>query len=195
VEQWVAPEILEARDSRVKLGQLLADAWSIYEVNSDGWGLRRRVPEYVAAALDEATSAASAKPDAGTAAAQLRAASEATRAFNPDASRAYSLAIKAVESAAHAVVEPNNLRATLGTMRGMLRSNPDAFELAVPGPDGTGSIAPIVAMMSLLWEGQTSRHGAQTPTREETPEEAGMAVDLAVLLVNWFTAGRVRRRT
>lgn len=194
VEQWASPEVLEARSWRIKLDQLLADAQSVYEVKPDGSGLQRRVPEYSARALEDAAAAADARPDAGSAAAQLRLASDAARALKPDASRAYSLAIKAVESAAHAVAEPNNHRATLGTMIGAMKANPGAFELAIPGPDGSGNVAPVIAMMSLLWQGQSSRHGGQTPTRDETPEETMMAVELAIALVGWFVAGRVRRR-
>ena len=35
----------------------------------------------------------------------------------------------------------------------------------------------------LLWDGQTSRHGSKQPAREETREEAEMAVQLASVLV------------
>jgi hypothetical protein len=48
-------------------------------------------------------------------------------------------------------------------------------------------------MMKLLWQGQTSRHGAQTATRAETLEEVRMAVHLAVTLVQWFATGAVLR--
>jgi hypothetical protein len=50
-------------------------------------------------------------------------------------------------------------------------------------------------MMKALWEGQTSRHGSQHPTRPETMEEARAAVHLAVTLVQWFSAGTVARRS
>jgi hypothetical protein len=46
-------------------------------------------------------------------------------------------------------------------------------------------------MMALLWEAQTSRHGGQMPTRPETREEAERAVQLASLLMLWFTSGTV----
>ena len=57
------------------------------------------------------------------------------------------------------------------------------YTLAIPGPDGAGSIGPLIAMMELLGRGQISRHGTQTATRSESPEEARMAVHLAVALV------------
>src|SRR5258708_16617664 len=79
-------------------------------------------------------------------------------------------------------------------MLGMMRDNPGRYEVAIPGPGGTGNVAPVIAMMSLLWEGQTSRHGGQRPTRPETREEAEMAVQLAATLVLWFTNGMIRRK-
>lgn len=103
-------------------------------------------------------------------------------------------AIRAVESAAHATIEPNNAKATLGTMLGQFRNAPHVYRIAIPGPDGSGSITPLTAMMELLWTGQTSRHGGQTPTRPETFQEAQMAVHLAATLVQWFTSGAVTRR-
>jgi len=108
--------------------------------------------------------------------------------------KAYAEAVKAVESAAHAVVESRQSRATPGTMLGHLKANRSCFLLAIPGPDGTGDVGPLIGCMTLLWEGHTSRHGSSSPTRDETLEEATMAVDLAVVLVRWFTTGVVRRR-
>ena len=76
----------------------------------------------------EAVDAAARKPEAGSSAAQLRAASDAVRTLRPDPEKAYGQAIKAVESAAHAEVEPAKAEATLGVMR----SNAAKFELAIP---------------------------------------------------------------
>ncbi|MFB6560302.1 hypothetical protein ACFCYH_15695 [Streptomyces sp. NPDC056400] len=44
-------------------------------------------------------------------------------------------------------------------------------------------------MMTLLWEGRTSRHGARDRTRDETHETARMAVHPAAILVQWFASG------
>ncbi|WP_226652833.1 hypothetical protein [Streptomyces hydrogenans] len=50
-------------------------------------------------------------------------------------------------------------------------------------------------MMRALWEGQTSRHGGQTPTPPETLEAARAGVHLAATLVQWFVSGAVVRTT
>jgi len=178
---------------RGELETILSEGSSVWRINDDFSGLTRRVDATSADAATEARRAASALPTAGSAAAQLTEAWNAVHRLHPDPPAAYRDAIRAVESAAHAIIEPNNRSATLGTMLGQLRDHPQLYALAIPGPDGTGSIAPLIGMMELLWRGQTSRHGAQTTTRSETFEEARMAVGLAVTLVQWFTAGAVRR--
>lgn len=179
---------------RNSLQQLLDDARSVYQVKGDITGLIRRVDPLAAQMLSAAVKAAAAKPDAGSAAAQLRAASDAVRALKPEPDKAYGMAIKAAESAAHAVIEPTNPRATLGTMLKVMKTSSDKFTLAIPGKDGRSDVAPVIAMMVTLWEGQSSRHGAQKPIVMESPEAAEMAVQVASVLVLWFTTGMVRRK-
>lgn len=120
---------------------------------------------------------------------RVRPSNSSTRPPTPYV-KAYSLAIKAVESATHAVIEPNNMKPTLGTMLGILRS-PHAFEIAIPGKDG---ITTVTGMMTLLWEGQMSRHGSRQLAVKESFESAEMAVQLASVLVLWFSTGVVSRR-
>jgi len=79
-------------------------------------------------------------------------------------------------------------------MLGQLRNAPGKYELAIPGPGGSGNLPPLIPNVPLFWTGQTSRHGAPTPARPETPEEAAMAAHLAVVLVHWFSTGAVRRK-
>jgi hypothetical protein len=86
-----------------------------------------------------------------------------------------------------------NSRATLGTMLGHMRGHSDDFRLMLPAPGVP--ITSVIGMMTALWEGQTSRHGAQNPTRPETIAEARAAIHLAVVLVHWFSTGIVRRST
>ncbi|MFJ9461334.1 hypothetical protein ACIRST_40475 [Kitasatospora sp. NPDC101447] len=78
-------------------------------------------------------------------------------------------------------------------MIAVLRDSPRKFALAIE-QNGGGDPAPVLGMLQLLWQGQTSRHGGQAPTRPETQVAAEMAVHLAATLVQWFTAGAVSRR-
>jgi hypothetical protein len=175
-----------------ELQQLLDDGLSAYTIARDGRSLEYRAGTTARTALDDATTTAKARADAGSAADHLATAWAKAHAIRPEFSQSYSESIKAVEAAAHALVEPNNTRATLGTMLGHLRSHPGQFCLDLPAPGI--SITPVIGMMTALWEGLTSRHGSQTPTRPETREEARAAVHLAVLLVQWFSSGMIQPR-
>ncbi|NNN34420.1 hypothetical protein HLK59_29485 [Streptomyces sp. S3(2020)] len=111
---------------------------------------------------------------------------------DPDPSKAYSEAIKAVESVSQALIEPKNSKATLGTMLKVIGHSPQRFATAISATNGE-DIVLVADMMRRLWQGQTSRHGSQNPTRLETQQEAEMAVHLAAILVQWFAAGLVSR--
>ncbi|MGW2463258.1 hypothetical protein ACWC2M_30285 [Streptomyces sp. NPDC001761] len=174
------------------LSGMLDDAGSAYRVNEAADGLEERVTPAVRDAVQQTITDVAAGPGAGSAAHHLTAAWQAAYGRGPDPVRAYSEAIKAVECAAHAVIQPNNARATLGTMLGEIRNARHKFSAAIPSPAGD-PIAPAEAMMRALWEGQTSRHGAQTATVPETLDAARAGVHLAAALVQWFVSGAVAR--
>ncbi|TXC98097.1 hypothetical protein FS847_10015 [Streptomyces sp. ISID311] len=136
---------------------------------------------------------AAATHAAGSAADHLATAWQAAYGRHPDPVRAYSEAIKAVESAAHAVISPKNDRPTLGTMLRDIRNARAKFTTALPTPVGRDAVAPVEGMMRALWDGQTSRHGNQTGTVPETLEAARAGVHIAASLVQWFTSGAVIR--
>jgi hypothetical protein len=176
----------------VDLITMLREGSSAWRMNDRQTGLERRVDATSTDAAHAAASAAASEPSAGSAADQIAAAWAACYGLHPDPVAAYRDAIRAVESAAHAVIEPNNMVATLGSMLGQVRNHPELYRIVIPGKDGSGNVDPVIKMMEMLWQGQTSRHGGHVPTRDETPEEARMAVHLAVTLVQWFTSGDVR---
>ncbi|MGW3423364.1 hypothetical protein [Streptomyces phaeochromogenes] len=176
------------------LNGILDGGGSAYRVNEGMDGLEERVSAAVRDAVRQTLADASRNPAAGSAADHLAAGWKAAYGRNPEPERAYSEAIKAVESAAHAIVEPNNTKATLGTMLGVIRTAPARFDTVLFAPAGKEPITPVEAMMRALWEGQTSRHGAQTATVSETLESARAGVHLAAALVQWFTSGAVSRK-
>ncbi|MFD8375331.1 hypothetical protein ACFV2Z_31870 [Streptomyces sp. NPDC059688] len=79
-------------------------------------------------------------------------------------------------------------------MLGELRNASHKFGTALTTPPGKDCLAPIEAPMRALWEGQTSRHGAQTMTVPETIDAARAGVHLAAVLVQWFVSGAVFRK-
>jgi hypothetical protein len=182
---------LAGRESRAvnSLGTLLEAGGSAWRVRDDGCGLERRVPEAIHTAVAGAVS--SAKGVSADAAEHLQKAWVALYGIAPDASSAYAEAVRAVESAAGRLVEPNNAKATLGTINGSLRTDRARWRIAITdaqgGPiDGT----PVLAMQELLWHGHTDRHGAN-PTIQVTRDAAQSAVHLAATLVQWWTAGGI----
>jgi hypothetical protein len=176
---------------RKSLQQLLDDSLSRYTICQDGRGLENRADSTATVALNDSVSAANARMDSGSASEHLATAWAKAYAIHPDPVKAYSESIKAAEAAAHAIIEPNNTKATLGTMIGHMRSRPSEFCLMLPAPGV--AIEPVINMMAILWTGQTSRHAGQNPTRKETVDEARGAVHLTVTLVQWFSSGTVRR--
>ncbi|WP_199845673.1 hypothetical protein [Streptomyces scabiei] len=203
-EGWDLLDVLDAilgydendwvgRDIDGRLAWILNDAGSAYRVNERGNGLEERVLQPVRDSVSTTVRDASASSDVGSAADHLSNAWQAAYGLHPDPVRAYSEAIKAAESAAHAIIEPNNAKTTLGSMLGVIRNSPSRFTTALFTPSGKDAITPVAGMMRALWEGQTSRHGAQTVTVPETLEAARAAVHLAATLVQWFTSGAVAR--
>lgn len=202
--QWSEAELLLGRADSYQQAprrkRWLAQLQHVLELGESAYRVSERDDRLITiddptatAALATAVAAASGKSDAGSAAAHLQAAWDAMHRLHPDPPTAYSQAIKAVEAAAHAVIQPNRATATLGTMLGELRNTSHLYRTAIPGEDGKGNISVVVAMATMLWEGQTSRHGGMTPTRDETLDEARMAVGLAVTLTQWFTTDAISR--
>ncbi|MEU6059173.1 hypothetical protein [Streptomyces sp. NPDC047097] len=98
-------------------------------------------------------------------------------------------AVEAVKAAAHAVVQPDNAKAALGTVPGEIGNARHTFATVIPAAAAGDPIAVAEAMTPALWPGQTSRHGGQSGTVPDAPEAARAAVHLAAALVRWFISG------
>ena len=126
---------------------------------------------------------ASAANPGTTAAQHLEGAWGAAYGRLPNAGESYREAIKAVEAAAIPVVEPNNHKATLGTVLRQLATTSGQWATTAPATEPL-----VVEMTKVLWSQQVGRHGAagSGPPPAHTPEEAKAAVHLAATLVQWF---------
>ena len=200
------PTFLDAIDATVAHGDWVVEGWTSYgnpdtlermlaganfawRVNADWRGLERRVDPTVTAVVTATIRSASAE-----AAGFLAAAWDACHGRHPDPDKAYAEAVKAVEAAACPLVLPANGTATMGKVRDHLRDAPTKWELDLPRKDGTpGPVTPVVEMLTALWEGQRSRHAGTASSRRQTQAEAEAAVHLAAILVQWLTAGMLRR--
>jgi hypothetical protein len=144
----------------------------------------------VAAAFDSATA------EADPASAELNEAR--IRAYgrrDEDASDAWDHAIKAVEAVLIPIVVPEISRPTLGRVIQQLdRGQPQPVTLGLAGPDGSRSVAPLVAMLRLMWPNPDRHGGSPEHNRVPTIEEARAVVHLAVTIVQWGRDGLIARK-
>ena len=141
-----------------------------------------------------ATAAAAQAISAKTSASEhLAEAWQAAYGLDGDPSNACFQAIKAVEFAAIPVVTPNNHNATLSNVIGEMRANGD-WIVPLTREKASGHVAStVLAMVEMLWKGQSDRHGSSRPPVPITPEAAQAAVLMATTLVQWFQSGVVQR--
>lgn len=169
-----------------KLENLLVKANSAYRVRADGQGLEMRLAPGVREQVEAVVAAAT-----GSAGDHLTDAWNEAYSRNPNPAKAYSDSIKAVESALAPIVAPNDKLATLGKMVGAIGQAPTKWEFIIASHRVSG-VETLVGMLKLLWDGQTSRHGGNAPTRLETLEEARAAVGIAVTVVQFCASGAFR---
>ncbi|MBJ7480895.1 hypothetical protein [Rhodococcus sp. (in: high G+C Gram-positive bacteria)] len=191
---WQLVDALLASKSgdRAKLLRILVDsgsAWTVGE-RSGKPGLVRRVNEGTDTAVHETIA------KRGHAGKRLAEAYHAAYGVNPDPSRAYSLAVKAVEDAGKPIVSPNNAGTTLGTM---IRDISSTAKWKLPHTRIHPNAEPrdvLLGMMQMLWTGQHDRHGGATPpVPPVSQEEAETAVMVAATLVELFCSGKVVKDT
>lgn len=184
-------DLHERHSHLADLEQVLVQARSAWRVGTRCGhpGLVRRLPRGV----EVAAAAAIQHPNAGK---RLVTAWESAFGVNPDPSKAYWFAVKAVEDASAPLVIPNDLSPTLGKVISRieqggqfklphLRENPDATSHEV-----------LLKTLKLLWVGEHDRHGGmpQSPLPDDvTQDEAETAVMTAVTLVGWFETGKVQQ--
>jgi hypothetical protein len=183
-------------NAKVKeLNELFLDSGSAYRVTGSGDALERRVGPTVTKGFEESVKTASDNANSGSAADYLRQAWGEAYGLHPNPAQAYSYAIKAVESSAQSIVQPNHAKATLGTMIPEMRQAAHKFScvIAAAGGASRSGAEPYAALMEQLWNGQTSRHGSQVTARTETQEEAEAAVHVAILLVFMFSSDAIVR--
>jgi hypothetical protein len=172
-------------------------AWEVHgnDAETKGFHLQRRVDETAQAAANQAFAH-------GRAGVHLRNAWSEVYGKNPDPSKAYTEAIKAVEVSAGPVVAPKDKLATLGKMIGELKGHPESFTVLLTGtgdsPTAKGDLDAVTItrlMAQLLWTSQHDRHGNfdLDSVISVSQEEAQAAVQLAVLLVQWFETGVMSR--
>lgn len=188
--------LLDLVDARLKLGRIanrdgldriLFLAGSGWRVNDVHDGLEHVVDDTVRQAATRAIQAADE-----SAAAHLQTAWVATHGRDRNPTFAHAEMVRAVESAARPVVTPNDNRATLGTLIGQI-TNQGALYTTGGASDANDGVAGLVAMMQMVWQQQTDRHGAN-PTIPATQARVEFLLPITAALVAAFSTQGVRRR-
>ena len=179
------------------LDELLADAGSVWQVDFDIRGLRRRVDAPVLEGWQRARAGAEQAGRQG-AARHLTEAWKQVYGMHPQYSVGYSAAVKAVEAVALPIVLPDKPRATVHQVRTELQKNGARWRFVLAEADGVaeghGSIEVVAVMLDRLLRGETDRHAHEEVNRPSTQAEAEAAVHLAAVLVGWFVNGAIQRR-
>ena len=171
-----------------KVLSYLDDARSVYDVvQIDGLKceLVWRQPPELTEIVAKVTSDRSRASD------HLRRAWSHAFARPPDPSAACIEATKAVEAAARATIEPNNPKATLGTMLKVVEAKPEKWTTAFKSSD-VGSLETVISMMRMTWMRGHLRHGNPEEPIDVSTEQCEMIVHTAALLVHWFSSGRIK---
>ena len=161
---------------------LTGSAISVVRVG-EGFRLAERLPQGVEFAAEEAANAADA-----TAGRHLAQAWDALNQLEPDAERAFTEGIKAVELASYRVVLPDAKKVRLSQVVQALKDKQDWRLVLERREDGhPDHRAVLIGMLETLALSQSGRHGGNG----NTVAEAKAHVMLASLLVGWFATGAV----
>lgn len=166
------------------LGEILDVVAHEFQVAPDGMSLARRVPDEVAAAFEEVTSA----PD--YASELLSSAFTKVYGRRPEARSGWEEATKAVENLLKPVVSPKDRAATLTKMARALRDKPDKWVAKLRVDDGEDPVPAFARALEFVGYAP-GRHGA-----EEAVDlvAARSAVMQAITVAQWLRDGVLTRR-
>ena len=186
-EQCIFPSSEEFHSHIQNLDTILEESgskWRVGERNSI-CGLEERVDPAMQQMVDNAMDSSSGYGQ------QLSEAWHYMFGREPNYSAAYAAAIKAVESIALPMVEPNNKDSTLSKASRVMRDQHWAFQIEAREENNVpGGV--IQLLMSGLMNSQPDRHGGPD-SGVVSKEKAQAAVYSAVFLIQCFKAGLVRR--
>lgn len=186
-EQCIFPSSEEFHSHIQNLDTILEESgskWKVGERNSI-CGLEERVDPAMQQMVDNAMDSSSGYGQ------QLSEAWHYMFGREPNYSAAYVAAIKAVESIALPMVEPNNKDSTLSKASRVMRDQHWEFQIEAREENNVpGGV--IQLLMSGLMNSQPDRHGGPD-SGVVSKEKAQVAVYSAVFLIQCFKAGLVRR--
>lgn len=182
-----------ARVDFASLRRILDSAGHELTVSPDGRFLMERVEPTMLNTFEVATRTEDAASD-------LAQAWELTFGRDPSPTDGWGHAVKAIEALLAPIVSPNDSKATLGKMTGVLRDKPEAFSCALPDrtfrSDGQETVKLGVEVLTdaLATIGyQPGRHGGDDMS-EADRGVARNVVLLATSVVAWLREGALTRK-
>ncbi|MDU7427958.1 MAG: hypothetical protein E7K79_04130 [Actinomyces urogenitalis] len=183
-----------ARVDFASLRRILDSAGHELTVSPDGRFLMERVEPTMLNTFEVATRTEDAASDL------LAQAWELTFGRDPSPTDGWGHAVKAIEALLAPIVSPNDSKATLGKMTGVLRDKPEAFSCALPDrtfrSDGQETVKLGVEVLTdaLATIGyQPGRHGGDDMS-EADRGVARNVVLLATSVVAWLREGALTRK-
>jgi hypothetical protein len=157
---WTGKQPISGTEPLTYLDHILATGGSAYHYRNGR--LERRVDDTAVAAFERV--AATANDEASM---HLRRAWTATYGRDPEPSRAYGEAVRAVEAVACPLLLPDDPRPTLGKAIARLRDQAEGWHFVLPGAREAAGTRPFRIMLQLLWTADRSRHAGGPDTRDQ----------------------------
>ena len=179
---------IEGSETAQHVEQILVEAGSIFRVTHGEFGLGRRhyaLERRIPAQVDEAIALLK------HAQVHLQTARALVFGRSPDFKKALHECVCGLEAASIPIVQPNNLKATLGQVIGELKKNVANYTAEKPA-----TVELFVALADSLWQLQSPhRHGAPVDRLPApiTREQAETAFWLTVTLSTWCERESLRR--
>ncbi|TWH10771.1 hypothetical protein L618_000400002520 [Rhodococcus rhodochrous J45] len=173
-------------NNHATLRTLLASAASVWTVGEDDESLVRVVSSEMQGVYESAVEVAD-EP-----AKELREAWANAFGRNGNPSDAWDHAIKALEDTLIPIVVPKKAKANLGSVIGVLASQQSSgqWQMLLPGHELTHDVAPLVAMLRLVWPNH-DRHGGPGAKRAPSEAEARAVVTIVATIIQWSRQGWV----
>lgn len=173
----------------IRMDEILRRSNSRWQVGVRIGGKQGLVDRVPAGVQDAAESVIASTGKAGD---LLREAWAYAHQHEPSASDAFARAVRAVETVAIPKVVPRQDGATLGHVIGQMVNDGDWRLCTREDPQSpTGDV--VLGLLRTLWKGHRDRHG-KPDYSHVTLDEARTAVDLAVIVVDLFSADLVKRQ-
>jgi hypothetical protein len=192
--------LLDMIDARLKLnpvgtgyGKEVEELTTALKLGGSGWCVNNSY-DGLEQVIDDTTRTIIIKTitDArSSASCHLAKAWELVYGRNKNPTAAHNEMIRAVESASIPALTPRDVKATLGTIIGHLKSQGHLYS-TIGASETNNGVVGVTSMMEMLWQQQTDRHGSES-TISATQERVEQLLPIAAALTHIFSISAIYR--